>query len=526
MSLQGAWSFNEGSGSTSTDVSGNNRPAINVPGWTTNGHTAGGMQVSGTGTGARVAIPGSFWFHGTSTLMCWVRLATIGGTNQKVFSIPRAYGSENGHNVIVNSSGQLLYRDQTTTKISGPTLVENQWYHVALAFDWMEGGGGNNSRLYVDGSLVGSSDAWPIADEGALWWGSGNDLPMNGTIDDARWYDHQLSQAEIQTMMNTPVAGLLESSGTTRFVKDQGGSWQPLRTQRIVGSPSGGTSYGWQLTAVSVGLNKHGINGENLPNYTGPIKPAAGAVIVGKKINSGLDLSNGNITLERCYIKPTTISVGSPVVTTFNYNTVQPGAGPSTIRDCTFDGTALTEQQSAMSFAIQAMGITTGNYIHGFGSGIMISGVGTQFDCLVEGNYVTGLTAWGDPGNDGNHSDGFTVRDFSTAAVPTRQLVVRNNRFDCSSAHATGALFIQTSSGNIGHALIEGNLLEGGGYNLSVNAVSGNSYSNLHATNNRFNVAGFGAALRQGGSGFTTWTSNYINNPGQPDNIGTTVAAP
>ena len=526
MPLQGAWPFSEGVGSLGEDTSGNNRDATGVPGWTA-GHTGNGMQINGTGVGAHLDIPASYWMHEATTLMCWVKFNVVTGVNQKIFSIPRAYGDANGHNVMVNTSGQIVARNQATVTITGPILTADQWYHVAFAFDWMEGGAGANSQLYIDGSLVGSStNINPLADEGGLYWGSGNDLPINGVLDDARWYDHQLTQAEIQSSMNTPVPGVLESSGTTRFMKDTTGRWKPLRTQRVIIDPGAPVPYGWQLAKKDVGLNKHGINGTMLAEYSGPSKPPSGTVIIGKKISRALDLSNGNITIERCYIRPTTISLGATILNSFDNNAVQPGSGPVIIRDCTVDGGGLTTQQSAMCLAIKVIGTVSGNYVHTVGSGIAVYGVGDQYDCTVENNYVTNLTAWGDPGLDGNHSDGFTIRDFSRATVPTRQLKVQNNRFDCSSANATGAMFIQTYSGNIDHALVEGNLLEGGGYNFDLHQMNGYTYSNIHVSNNRFNPSGYGPASRNGGSGPSTWTDNYINNPGQPDNIGTVVILP
>jgi hypothetical protein len=87
---------------------------------------------------------------------------------------------------------------------------------------------------------------------------------------------------------------------------------------------------------------------------------------------------------------------------------------------------------------------------------------------LVERNYITKLRAWGDPAADGNHSDAFTVRDFKDA--PGRQLLVRNNRFDRNSGNDTDAFFIQTYSGDFANVTAEGNLLEGGGYQLVLGA--------------------------------------------------------
>lgn len=85
--------------------------------------------------------------------------------------------------------------------------------------------------------------------------------------------------------------------------------------QNIVVPPSGNL-LGWELTTSNTGLAQHGINGATLPTYTGSQTPAAGSVISQMKITQPLDLSNGNITLDRCLIQPTSVGQGLPVITT------------------------------------------------------------------------------------------------------------------------------------------------------------------------------------------------------------------
>lgn len=514
MALQGLWRFEEGTGTTSADMSGNNLSVTNIPGWSATGHDGNGLAVGATGSGGRVAISSDFNFHHSSTFMCWVRINALGATRTIMYG-PR-YSGVGSWNVSVSAAGVISASWGST--ITGSTLTAGTWYHIAFAFDWAAGGGGSNSRLYVNGVLVASGEGFPI-NGGTLYWG-GNTNPLNGTIDDARWYSNQLNQSQIQTLMNEPIAGPLESSGTTRFSKAANGTWEPVRTRRIVGTPPAGTVYGWQLTRHNTGLAKHGINGERLPLYTGLMKPAAGTVIRGKKITTALDLSNGNITIERCLIQPT--SSGAFVLEGFNVNTEIPAPTPITIRDCTIEASAMSEYNAAWSTGIRVIGTITGSYISGFGSGIAIMGLGNQHDCLIEGNYVANLRSWGDGATDGNHCDAFTIRDFSNAVVPARQITVQNNRFDCTTANATGACFLQTYSGRIDNALIQGNLLEGGGYNFGLNHLN-HPYSNIRSINNRFGPTGFGTHYVQGGSGFTAWTDNCLNAPGQPDNRGVAV---
>lgn len=306
--------------------------------------------------------------------------------------------------------------------------------------------------------------------------------------------------------------------------------------QTTTGGSGGGTSppqtvlYGWLLTAQNTGLAPHGLTCSSLPLYTGSAKPASGTVISQKRIDSTLDLSNGNITIEKSCIQPTSAGLGLPITTTTNYNVCNPDCvvapSPVTIRDSEIDGTLLSQQESAYATGFLGVGSLYRNYIHGLGSGIAIANAGTSFSVTIEGNYVTGLTAYGDPGTTGNHSDAFTIRDFITTSNPSRQAIVKNNRFNCSSGNDTGAFFIQQTWGdNIDNVLVEGNLLEGQGYQLS---LEGNTYGNrMYAINNRFSGTGFGAATKSGsGPGWQTWSSNFINNPGAANHQGVVVPKP
>lgn len=287
-------------------------------------------------------------------------------------------------------------------------------------------------------------------------------------------------------------------------------------------------SYGWQITAANTGLARYGLLCDSLPAYNGSYKPAAGTSITGVRLVNPLDLSNGNITIDKSCIQPTSVGQGMPVVTTTDYSLCcRVAPAEVTISNSEFDGTKLPTVK-ARAQTIGFMGIATlrNNYIHDFGSGMAIFNAGTSLSSVIEGNYVTKLVAWGDPAGDGNHSDGFTVRDFNASTTPSRTLMVRGNRIDCDSGNDSGAFFIQTYGGNIRNVTAQDNLLEGGGYQLVLGGGFGNSYSNMRAINNRFSGTGYGAGYvaYDQGSGWTEQRDNYINNPAKPDNKGTAVA--
>lgn len=285
----------------------------------------------------------------------------------------------------------------------------------------------------------------------------------------------------------------------------------------------GGYGVGWTITAANVGLTSLGINGASLPLYTGPDKPASGTTISNVRINGGLDLSAGNITVQRCLFQPTSAGQGMPLVTTTDYNTFIDVPTPVTIRDCDFDGTLLTTFSAAWCTGFMGVANMINNYIHHFGSGIGMLGTGLLHDALIEHNYVTDLVSYGDPATTGNHCDAYTIRDFPNRTVPTRQLIVRNNRFDCNTANGTGAFFVQAYADEIDNMTAQGNLLEGSGYQLILEWHN-NGYSNVKAINNRMTGTGFGAGYVTGGPGWTVQQENYLYNAGNQDGKGAPVS--
>lgn len=282
---------------------------------------------------------------------------------------------------------------------------------------------------------------------------------------------------------------------------------------------------GWDLAPDNVGLVTSGLVCSRLPQYAGPTMVPAGTTISEQRITTPLNLSAGRIVIERSCIQPTTVDRGMPVIATTNYNTMKPAAGEVVVRDSEFDGSLLEKRDAAMVAAFVGIGTLTNNYIHHFGSGIALMDTGDRFDTLIEHNLVTDLVAWGDGAADGNHSDAFTVRDFDASKHPQRKASIRNNRFDCDSGNDTGALFVQTYAGPIENVTIQGNLLEGGGYQLGLNSTN-NKYRNMRALDNRFSGTGYGPAYVQGGSGWDVWENNFIFDPSKDDARGAAVPKP
>jgi hypothetical protein len=279
------------------------------------------------------------------------------------------------------------------------------------------------------------------------------------------------------------------------------------------------TPKGWELNETNTGLAGVGIEAYSLPIYRGPSKPAKGAVIAEMKIETTLDLSAGGITIERCWIRPASISRGNNFINTFDNNGHQePAPENVVVRDCDIDGTALSAYDVCFSAAFVGNGTVERCHIYGMGSGVAIFHAGDKIPALIQGNYIHGLRAWGNPATDGSHNDGFTIRDYAGPSA-----VVRNNRIDCSSGNDTGAIFIQPYAGFIDNVLVEGNFLEGLGYQLILERHNYDYGTSLRAVDNRFSGTGFGPGYvdRKGLTyGWAEWQDNFRSDPSKEGNRG------
>lgn len=251
-------------------------------------------------------------------------------------------------------------------------------------------------------------------------------------------------------------------------------------------------------------------------------------MISGKRIEQPLVLFAGNITVEKSCIRPAKLNEAAPLVTTngpCGSNSCQVTGAPVTIRDSNIDGSRLSASTVAKSCAFLGIGTLQRNYISGMGSGICFYNTGSSLSGLAEGNYVRGLRTAGDA-----HNDGATIRDFPLDRNAGRTLTFRNNRIDCSTGQDTGALFIQTYGGDIDNVTVEGNLLEGGGYQLGLESSHGNQYGrNMKSVNNRFTGSGWGAAyVTENGVGYkwAVWQDNHLFDPNAPDAKGKVASAP
>jgi hypothetical protein len=203
--LVAAYGFNEGSGSTVADKSGNNNAGtIQGATWTAQGRYGSALSFNGTSSRVNIGNSSSLALTSAMTLEAWVNpTTTTSAWRDVIYKGNDAYfleaSSSNGGRPA--GGGTLAGVDTWTT---GPAALRtNTWSHLALTYD------GAMLRLYVNGVPVSSS-----ARTGALATTT-NPLQIGGDsvygqyfqglIDEVRVYSRALSQTEIQQDMNTPL---------------------------------------------------------------------------------------------------------------------------------------------------------------------------------------------------------------------------------------------------------------------------------------------------------------------------------
>jgi len=273
---------------------------------------------------------------------------------------------------------------------------------------------------------------------------------------------------------------------------------------------------GWQLNETNTGLAGMKINKNSLPIYRGPSTPAANTTISRMKITKQLDLSNGGITINQCWISPAP-GVGTGVSLLTNWT-----GAPATIQDCDFDCNDMrdTDKHKAVvanSFAFLGNGNVLRCHMTNMAQGIRIVGLaGTSL--VVENNLIHNMWTAAS-----SHCDAITIRKFIG-----HNLWIHNNWADNSGIPASPAVFIQCSDGVINNTVIEGNYISSSNWGLGMEdgtkrfrRTYGN---NMQLINNRFGRTGFGPYAVDGGPGFTVKSGNYLYNAATPpENKGTAI---
>jgi len=237
--LIGYWKFNESSGTTAEDSSGNGNDGtlIGDPQWVAGNLGSGALEFNGDDY---VEIsPTSFNTNTDFTWTAWIKTDSDG----TIIAFAPASGDwAPGGKTLFVRGGTLGVDIGWVGAQSSPTAVDDgQWHHVALTAEFETSGDNETTTLYVDGQPDHVRSDWNITMDAetdmAVKIGFTNDnFPDDpwfvGQIDDARIYDHALSADEIVESMievtQGPAGAPLPNFGATDVPRDGVVlSWEP-----------------------------------------------------------------------------------------------------------------------------------------------------------------------------------------------------------------------------------------------------------------------------------------------------------
>jgi hypothetical protein len=204
----GAWSFNEGSGTTAADATGRGHTGTLTSGtWTTAGRFGRAITFNGSSTLVTVADTADLRLTTSATVEAWVRPTSNLGTSWRTV-VMRQQPSGLAYALYANGSngrpsGYLNTGGADDSANGTGQLAVNTWTHVAFTYD------GTTIRLYVNGALVASrahtgsmvTAAAPLRIGGNSVWGE----YFAGQIDEVRIYDRVLTQAAIAADMTIAI---------------------------------------------------------------------------------------------------------------------------------------------------------------------------------------------------------------------------------------------------------------------------------------------------------------------------------
>jgi alpha-tubulin suppressor-like RCC1 family protein len=273
--------FNEGSGTTTADSSGNGHTGTLGSGVTWTGPQVGAHAIALNGTSAgAVTVPGPVVNTSLSyTVSAWVNLNSIGGANQTFVSInglssPTSTTVSGFYLQFIGGLDQfalaMIPGDTTangaTNALSTTRATAGTWYHL-VGVDNVSAG---TLSLYVNGGLqatVAYTGSWQATGNTMIGQGmySGNQVDfVSGKIDDVSLYSSALTAAQIATLNQPTIAtgyttSCMLNSGNAYCWGDNStgalGNNSTVNSSVPVPVYTGGVLSGVTLTQVAVGSN-------------------------------------------------------------------------------------------------------------------------------------------------------------------------------------------------------------------------------------------------------------------------------
>ena len=211
-----SYGFNQGSGSTLTDSSGNGiNGTINGATWTTAGKYGAALSFNGSSSFVDLGNPAPLRITGSMTWSAWVLATGTPADDGQIIAKSTGNSGSIGWQLKTSPDtgphtfgiGVSPNGNSITQRFSTTVRNLNTWYHVAGVYD----AAARTLHVYVngvldDGVLLGTVPAsqFDPAQNVIIGRRSGG-FHFQGRIDELRVYNTALTQAQIQADMNTPI---------------------------------------------------------------------------------------------------------------------------------------------------------------------------------------------------------------------------------------------------------------------------------------------------------------------------------
>jgi len=204
-----SYNFQENTGAAAADGSGHGNTAVlnNGAGWTTSGKYGNAVTFDGVDDFVFATDTSSLDIGGAGTIEAWVNPVALNRWNSIIAKGGSNDNTQHNYALEINESNRYvcILGDGSSSRTLSSTIdaVSNQFTHVACVWD------GANLQLYINGALNSSTvqDLAPAANTFPLYIGQfgGNTDRFQGVIDEVRIYSQALTQAQVQSDMNTPL---------------------------------------------------------------------------------------------------------------------------------------------------------------------------------------------------------------------------------------------------------------------------------------------------------------------------------
>ena len=205
----GRWALDDGSGSSAQDASGNGHhgtlAGATLPSWIAGRVGSGALHFASGATVSIAAITGFAATNVAHTLACWMRVASWIDADVIICRDNAGSGANtlqirDGLPAVARWGGAINVQAAVAPSVDA-------WHHYA----WTTAGDGGAGTLYIDGVAVATDTVFlqtaPIEQIYLSTW-NGTDSAFTGDLDEVRFYNRQLTAAEVAELVQFGAARL------------------------------------------------------------------------------------------------------------------------------------------------------------------------------------------------------------------------------------------------------------------------------------------------------------------------------